>query len=165
METKTYLIILALVSSGSYLIGYTNRRVELREVVKEVVVEKEAKTKIVTEWRDRIVTKEKIIRPDGTTEERTIAESATLRNELQIKEKEIASLRAKQKQEVAAPKLPMISAGIQIPLKYSELLPKGMECCLDVSMSVGTRLLGPLWVEGGFRPRDKTVSVGVRYEF
>lgn len=165
METKAYLIILALVSAGSYFIGYSNREVEVREVVKEVLVEKEAEVKVVTEWRDRVVTKERIVRPDGTVEERTIAENSELRNELQTKEKELSALREQKKQEIVSQKLPMFSVGTQVPLKYSELLPKSIECCLDASVSIGVRLLGPLWAEGVFRPSDKSASVGVRYEF
>lgn len=165
METKAYLIILALVSAGSYFIGYSNREIEVREVIKEVVVEKEAEVKVVTEWRDRVVTKEKIVHPDGTVEERTIAESTALRNQLHTKEKELAALKEQKKQEILSQKVTMFSVGTQIPLKYPDLLPKSIECCLGASVVIGVRLLGPLWVEGGFIPEDKSASIGVRYEF
>lgn len=145
------------------IIGHTNSRVEVREVIKEVVVEKAAEEKVVVKWRDRIVTKEKIIKPDGTIEERTITENLVMRQELQKKEAEITRLR--NEQNTTTPVLPNYSVGVQIPLKYSDLLPNSIECCSNVSVSVGVRLLGPLWAEGGFRPEVKAVTLGVRYEF
>lgn len=165
METKAYLTILALVSAGSYFIGYSNRKIEVQEVVKEVVIEKQAEEKVVTRWRDRVVTKERIIHPDGTKEERVITENLVMRQELQKKKAEIEELKESQKKEILSQKVTMFSVGTQIPLKYPDLLPKSIECCLGASVVIGVRLLGPLWVEGGFIPEDKSASIGVRYEF
>lgn len=147
------------------MVGYSNKKVEVKEVVKEVIVERTAEEKVVTRWRDRIVTKEKIIKADGTVEERTITENMAMRQELKKKESEIMDLKKEYRERSVEPVRPSYSVGVQIPLKYSDLLPNSKECCSSVSVSIGVRLLGPLWAEGGFRPDIKAVTVGVRYEF
>ncbi len=159
-----YLGIGLLLVGGGFYAGYSNRQVTTdREVVvqeKEVVVQKEAEVK----WRERIVTVEKIVRPDGTVEERTIDHS----QELDKATKELAQtkeqLTKERERKIITPALSKYSLGVQVPLKFSEE-PTKMFSVYDVSFLLGVRLLGPLWVEGSFSPSSKETTIGVRWEF
>lgn len=162
MNLRTQLAILLLVGIGSYFLGYSNRQIQIKEVVKEVIVEKEAETKIVTRWRDRTITKEKIIRPDGTIEERLIRENSELKTALEDRKKELDF--QKNKEKISETKLATVSAGVRIPLKYSELLPTSKELLQSAEITGGLRVLGPLWLDGGISPGSKQVTIGVRYE-
>lgn len=152
MHISLWLFLLAI----GFTAGYSNRRVEVQEIEKKVYIVKEGEVK----WKEKVIIQEKIIRPDGTIEERLI----TKEEELNKKEKEITNLKEKLASKVITPTLSKYSLGLQIPLKFSE--EKAISYSVhDVSPVFGIRVLGPVWAEGSFQPSTGTVTLGVRYEF
>ncbi len=172
MNWKLYVLLGTFLLGVGFYAGYSTRKVEktvqVVTIEKEVVVEKEAEEIVVTKWRDRVVTVERIVRPDGTIEERTIESEREVAEEWQRREREIAKLReeltAAQTHQVITPVLPKYSAGLQLPLKF--LTDPTNDIYSVAHLTVGFRPLEfPVWVEGGFQPASREMSVGLRYEF
>jgi len=161
MHWKIYLISIVVALLVGLAGGYSHRRVEVTEVEKKVFIEKEAETITVTKWKDRVVTIEKIVRPDGTIEERTIEAEREVAEEFRRKEKEITELKEKLSKKETTPVLSKYSLGLQVPLKFQQETPIDY---MDAAATIGVRALGPIWLEGSFQPSTREVTIGVRYE-
>jgi hypothetical protein len=163
MNWKLYSITILIAVAGGFLIGYLQNKEKVVVQVQEVekVVQKEAETVVVTKWKDRVVTIEKIVRPDGTIEERTIEAEREVAEEFRKKEKEITELKEKLSKKETTPVLSKYSLGLQVPLKFQQETPISY---MDAAATVGVRALGPIWVEGSFQPSTREVTIGVRYE-
>jgi hypothetical protein len=163
MNWKLYSITILIAVAGGFLIGYLQNKekvvVQLQEV--EKIVQKEAETVVVTKWKDKVITIEKIVRPDGTIEERTIEAEREVAEEFRKKEKEITDLKEKLSKKESSPVLSKYSLGLQVPLKFQQETPIDYT---DASLFLGTRVLGPVWLEGSFQPNTREITIGVRYE-
>lgn len=146
-------LLLAAVGLGGYYTGKGQREI----VKEEKIIYKEGEEKIV--YRDREVIKEKIIRPDGTIEEREITRDIS--KEIERRSKEIAQ------EEIlkSKPVLSKYSLGVKYwaPLSVEALKPSyySLE---NTEVTTGYRVLGELWIVGGYK-LDNSVSLGVSLQF
>lgn len=116
------------------------------------VVEHAAKTLI--EYKDRIVTVTKTIRPDGTVTETTKTED---------REKSVDST-VTDKSTVTIPVASNYSLGVRYQSAYFELISQAISNPYKgLEVSAGRRILGPLWLEVG--AGIERITLGVRYEF
>lgn len=163
MNWKLYSITILIAVAGGFLIGYLQNKEKVVVQVQEVekIVQKEAETVVVTKWKQKVVTIEKIVRPDGTVEERTIEAEQEVAEEFRKKEKEISELKEKLSKKETTPVLSKYSLGLQVPLKFQQETPISY---MDAAATVGIRALGPIWLEGSFQPSTREVTIGVRYE-
>ncbi len=139
-----YIVFIAAAGATGYWQGLSNRKV--------VTIEHAAETLI--EYRDRIVVHEKIIHPDGTIEERdTTHDTATDTHHTES-----------DSSTTSTPSLPEYAFGLRYDTKYSDLLPSIIRPDIGAAeVTVGRRILGPVWVEVG--AGVQRFSLGVRYEF
>ncbi len=132
-----------------YYLGQGNKQIEIQ---KEYI-----KGETITEIVEKTVTVEKIIRPDGTVEERTITENKntnTDEKKTEISESTIKTIAQAQ-----------YSIGLQYHVDYKELFESAKEYkkLSRYEIIVGRRILGPAWVEIG--SSTEQLTLGVRYEF
>jgi hypothetical protein len=163
MNWKLYVVSILIAIAGGFAGGFSQRRTEVTEVEKKVFVVRDAETVTVTKWKDRVVTVERIVRPDGTIEERTIEAEREVAEEFRKKEKEITDLKEKLSKKETTPVLSKYSLGLQVPLKF-QLDSSDRIDYTAASLFLGTRVLGPVWLEGSFQPSTREVTIGVRYE-
>ncbi len=161
------LIILIGVFGGGFYAGKGQTRVEIQEKV--VRVEGESKTV----YKDRIVTVTKTVQPDGTTTEVTKTEEKEGSKETRTTSDE------KDRKTVTTPILSKYSLG----LKYWASLDDKIDVSRmsNYEVTAGYRVLGEVWVIGGFRPGsearltgdgggssprlDKQVAIGIAFNF
>lgn len=120
---------------------------------KTITVEKEV-VRTETQWKDRIVTVVRTVKPDGTVEEKTVTE-----------DKEGASKKEKDKVDsITTSTLAQYSLGLRYQSPYRDLISQAIESPYKgVEVSAGRRILGPIWGEMGFG--IERVTLGIRYEF
>lgn len=155
-----YLIIILVLVGGGYYSGHksTNQASCPAGEVKTIVVDKEGETKTLTVFKDRIVTVTKIVKPDGTTEEHTSTEEKEQEQHIDQTIKEhVVSVDIK-------PNLTRYSLGLYFPLKFSRFVPT-RPSVKDVDLMFGVRTISNLWLDGGYNFKDKSVLIGLRYDF
>jgi uncharacterized protein HemX len=153
-----YLVITAILLGLGYYLGRQKQQVVT--VMEERVVYKEGAVKI----KEQTVIREKIIRPDGTIEERLITKDKEV--------EELTKLLAKEKSKVKiiTPVLSKYSLGLQTNLKKNELDTIGNISKADWLGSsqavIGARLGDSgLWLEGLVSLDTRSFGLGVRYEW
>lgn len=130
---------------GGYYLGKGQKEV----ITEEKIVYKEGETKII----EREIIKEKIIRPDGTIEERTIEKDKSTEE----KSKEIE----REKSQSVTPILSRYSLGA----KYWPDLSIRQQWNKDnLEITTGYRVWGEAWVDVGYK-LDNSVSLGLSLKF
>lgn len=116
------------------------------------IIEKVGETR--TEWRNRIVTVTRVVRPDGTTEE-----STSTRDE----ERESSS-RSSSRDNQSRPVLSNYSLGLSYWASYSSPIQDLSTADLRrIELHLGRRIVGEVWVEIGVR--EESFSLGVSTKF
>lgn len=142
------ILIAAVVLIGTFGTGFYLGRGQVQ--VEEKIVYKEGETRII----EKEVIREKIIRPDGTIEERVIE-----------KDKDTDSkTRDTETDKSVKPILAQYSLGLGLRVDLGEINKLREVSYENVVITGGRRLLGPLWLDGSVG-LDKQITVGVRYEF
>lgn len=158
---------LVVIFIGGFYTGKGQTRVEIQEKV--VRVEGESKTV----YKDRVVTVTKTVKPDGTTTETTKTEEKEGSKETKTASKDTA------KSTVTTPTLSNYSLGLKYWASLDDKL--DMRKMSNYEVTVGKRMLGEIWLIGGFRPGsearltgdgggssprlDKQVSLGISFNF
>lgn len=151
---------------GSSSVPETETRIEERVVTQ---IEKQIEVQTVTEWKDRIVTVERVVHPDGTTEERTTTEDRDEHQSSQTETHESTSQTAETNTAIIASGSTNSQASYSLGVQYRHSLYPILDTsgvpATDYTISLGARVLSlPVWVELGASTR-KELSVGVRYEW
>jgi hypothetical protein len=130
--------------------GFSRGQENVETVVQERIVVKEGETKV--EYRDKIVTVIKEVKPDGT-----ITETTKTEDKQGTKEKK-KSIVDNQKKQETKPVLPTYSvAGGVVASLGPDILTPGYY------ISGGYRVLGPAWIEVGGNTK-KELTLGIRWE-
>ena len=144
------LVALILATACGYFYGKGDKEV----VIQEKVVTKEGETRTV--YKDRIITKTKIIRPDGTVEER----EETKQSDKVVDKKKTST--EKEKDTESRPILAKYSVAGYVLLPV-ESISTIRTASPDYGVIGGYRLIGPVWLEAGGNTR-KEFQLGVRIE-
>lgn len=138
------------------LVGYYlgQGQVEIQTV--ERVITKEGESRV--EYKDRIVTVIRTVKPDGTVTETTKTEDKS-----GTKEKK-SSETATDKERIVTPVLAKYSLGLRYWNKVAldSLVKPSLEYD-RLEVSVGHRVWGGLWADVGYR-LDNSLSLGIRLE-
>lgn len=149
-----YLVLSALLLiAGAGLVGYHYGKGNREVVIEEKIIKGEKEVVTV----EKTIIKERIIRPDGTIEERTIEKD----KEKNTTETEIS----RDTSTHSRPLLAKYSLGIGFEKKLTlEELRFDKSQVEDYYISAGYRVFGPAWVDMQYQPSNRSVSLGVRIE-
>lgn len=172
--TLPYKILVVLVLSGGiYLAGYiTGRKYTMtastsseKKVDDNRIAVSEGKTQIV--YRDRIVEHETIKYPDGTqvTKDTTTQENTKQQDQNNVVEKEKKKEEQKVVTVIQSATPSQYRLGVKEHLNYERLLPTSAQLEHNAEVTGAYRLAGPLWLECGYQPATKDVSLGLSVEF
>lgn len=145
---------IALLVLGSGLTGYYLGKGDKEVVIQEKVIYQQGETKV--EYRDRIVTVTKIVKPDGTVIETQKTEDR------ERKEEKKDTVIVDDKSSKSTPILSKYSLGARywLPLALDSLGDKNTYMNTNaIEITAGRRVFGEIWVEGGYR-LDREVSLG-----
>lgn len=146
-----YLIVLVLLVAsglGGFYLGRGQKEIQIQEKI----VTTEGESHI--EYRDRIVTVTKIVRPDGTTEETTKTEEKEGTEEKKTKVAE------KDKSRTEKSLASNYSLGAMYRLKYGDLTRSALN---SVEVTGGRRLIGDVWLDVGATTSDVAVGLSVKW--
>lgn len=155
MHKLVALVIVTAVAAGTgYYYGRGNKQVEVREKIVTV------KGETITQYKDRIVTVTRVVRPDGTTEETTRTEDKQGSSEQRTTEK-------KKDTDTATTSIARsYSLGLKYRTRLSDI-PDIQQAGRDrnnYEMTAGYRLMGDVWIQSGLQ-LDGSVSLGVAYQW
>jgi hypothetical protein len=130
--------------------GFSRGQDQVETIVQEKVVYKEGQTKV--EYRDKIVTVTKVVKPDGTVTETTKTE-----DKAGTKESKSTKI-AEDKRTDTRPVLPNYSIAGGVLSEFGpDILRPGYY------LTGGYRLLGPAWIEAGGNTK-RELTLGIRIE-
>jgi preprotein translocase subunit SecF len=142
------------VAVASFFAGRFTKQPEIKTVTETVIQEKIVERNVqISDKSKRTVTVKK---PDGT-----VIQSVTEKNITASDNQKQTETKIEQKQEVVLnpTKLPSYSLGIQAKHPLSLPLKKP-----EYTLSVGYRVIGPIWAEGLYGINPQSVGIGIRLE-
>lgn len=143
---------------ASLLIGYWTGSRQVRTQVVEHTTQVEAAVRTEVVYRDRIVEHTVTKYSDGTT----VTKDQTRQENTVEKATETASLSATLTSLTAR----NYSLGLRDHVSYERLLPSSLEDLrTGLEITAGRRLLGDIWMDVGWMPYTKDISLGLRVEF
>lgn len=144
-------IILLAAFIGGYITGQREEQVVYRTKIKEVVGETQ------TVWRDRIIVVTKTVKPDGTVVEKT-----TTAEKNKQQEKKYEQVAATHGKETTASTGEIDQYSLAASWALSRYHPPTRQ---DYQVTGGLRLIGPAWIEAGYRQATGEFLLGMRLEF
>ncbi len=142
---------------GGFYTGRGTGEVQTVEVVREV----KGDTKTEIQYKDRIVTVTRTVKPDGTTTETTKTEDKQKATQKEVKTTEHST----DKETVVTASKSDYSVGVREHVDYQSLLPTASELRDRIEVTGGKRIVGDVWLDVGVQPGSHDVSIGVRVDF
>lgn len=137
---------------GGFYVGKGQSSVEVQE---KVVIQK---GETVFQYRDRVVTVTRVVKPDGTIEETTRTEDK------EGKKEEKTASNEKNKATVSTPILSKYSLGLKYWAPITDTYSMDTRDKNRYEVTAGYRVMGEIWITGGYR-LDKQASIGLQLQF